>query len=267
MWTTLALLLAVQVAPAQNATLTIDNDRFLYGYHGALRKESAFLPGDVVFLAFNIQKMTFDASGRASFSVGMEVLDGSGMSRFRQVPSNQQAQDYLGGGMLPSVADIQIPLTAPAGEYTIRLTVTDRNAKATKTLERKARVLPADFGLIHVHTSPDREDKVAIAPVGTLGEPLYVNFGVVGFQRDGAKKQPNVEMVLRVLDDKGTPTSALPLTGKTDRDIPEAFKVIPLQFGLTLNRIGRFTLELSATDKLSGKSSRVTFPIQVMSVE
>jgi len=264
---TLALLLAVQVAPAQNSPLTIANDRFLFGYHGPERKESGFLPGDVVFLAFNIQNMTFDDSGRASFSIAMDVLDGAGMARFRQVPRNQQAQNYLGGGMLPSVADLQIPLNAKPGEYTIRLTVTDRASKATKTLERKAQVLPADFGLIHVHTSPDREGKVSVAPVGTLGEALYVNFAVVGFQRNGDKKQPNVEVSLRVLDDKGTPASAQPLTGKADRDIPEAFQFIPLQFGLTLNRLGRFTVELNATDKLSGKTARVTFPILVTNLE
>ena len=266
MWSTVALLLALQVAPAQNATLAIDNDRFLYGYHGAERKDSAFLPGDVVFLAFNIQNMTFDATGQASFSIGMEVLDGSGMSRFRQIPRNQQAHDYLGGGMLQSVADVQIPLTAPSGEYTIKLTITDRAAKVAKTLEKKVRVLPADFGLVHVHTTPDREGKVAATPIGTLGESLYVNFAVVGFQREDAKKQPSIEVSLRVLDDKGNATAAQPLTGKTDRDIPEAMKLIPLQFGLTLNRVGRFTVELTATDKLSGKSARVSLPMLVTSL-
>ncbi len=267
MWSTLVLLTAAQLAPAQNATLTIGNDRFTYGYHGPTRKDSSFLPGEVVCLAFNIQNMTFDASGRASFSIGMEVLDGSGKPRFRQVPRNQLAQNYLGGNALQSVAELQIPVEASPGEYVMRLTVTDRAANTSKILERKASVLPAEFGLIHVHTSADREGRAPTAPVGTLGEALFVNFAVVGFQRNGAMKQPNVEVALRVLDDKGAATNGKPLTGRADRDIPADVKILPLQFGLTLNRLGRFSVELTATDKLSGKSSRVSFPIQVIALD
>jgi hypothetical protein len=262
MLTTLALLLAVPAAPAQNAGLVIDGDHFTYGYHGAERKEDAFLPGDVVFLGFNVRGMTFDQSGRASFTIAMEILDGSGMSQFKQAPRNEQAMDYLGGGMLQSVADVQIPLNAKPGNFTIKLTITDRSNNANQTLTRKVQVLPADFGIVHVHTSQDREGKAAVAPVGSLGEPLYVNFGVVGFQRDG-KKQPNIELAMRVLDDKGNAAGA-PLSGKADREVPESLMVVPLQFGLTLNRVGRFTVEVTATDKLSGKSAKVSLPIRVM---
>jgi hypothetical protein len=266
MWTTLALLLAVETAPAQRASLALTNARFINGYNGPTRKESGFLPGDVVFLAFDIQNMALDASGRASFSIGMEVLDGTGQSRFKQLPHNQTAQNYLGGNILPSVAQVQIPLDSKPGEYTLRLTVTDRTANQSQTLERKATVLPADFGLIHLHVSADREGKVPVAPVGTVGQSLYIDFAVVGFQR-GPGKQPSVDVALRVLDDKGQPTTANPLTGRADKDIPPDIQIIPLQFGLTLNRLGRFTMELSATDRLSGKSSRVTFPLLVTSLE
>src|ERR1700751_939582 len=115
MLTTLALLLALPAAPAQNAGLVIDGDHFTYGYHGADRKEDAFLPGDVVFLGFNVRGMTFLGSGRAAFSIAMEILDASGMSKFKQTPRNEQAMDYLGGGMLQSVSDVQIPLNAKPG--------------------------------------------------------------------------------------------------------------------------------------------------------
>jgi hypothetical protein len=267
MWTTLALLLALQTTPGQNTTLALANANFTFGNHGALRKDSDFLPGDVVFLAFDIQNMTCDASGRAAFSIAMEVLDGSGNPRFRQAPHNQTAQNYLGGNTLHSIAQVQVPLESKPGEYTIKLTVEDRAAKTTATLQRKARVLPLDFGLIHVHTSADREGLVPIAPVGVVGEAVYVNFAVTGFQRNGPKAQPNIEVTLRVLDDKGKPTNAVPLTGTANKDIPAEFKIIPLQFGLTLNRLGQFTVELSATDKLSGKSSKVSFPIKVTTVD
>jgi hypothetical protein len=263
----LAVLLALQNAPAQNSTLAIADERFTYGHLGPTRKDNDFLPGDVVCLAFNINNMKFDAAGRASFSIAMEVFDNAGTSRFKQLPRNATAQNYLGGTLLPSVAELQIPLATPPGEYTIRMTIEDRAAKAKTTLERKARVLPADFGLIHVHTTADREGKTPITPIAAVGESLYVNFAAVGFQRDGDKKQPNIEVAMRILDEKGNATTPRPLTGKANSDIPADFQIIPLQFGLTLNRAGRFTVELSATDRLSGKSARVSIPIQVVAFE
>jgi hypothetical protein len=267
MWTTLALCLAVQAAPAQNAALALDNDRFTYGYFGAVRKDDGFLPGDIAYLAFDVRNMTFDANGRAVFSVAMEVLDGAGQVRCRQVPNTQQAHNPLGGNTLHSVAQVAVPPDSKPGEYTIRLTVQDLTNKASAKLEHKARILPADFGLVNVHTCADREGRVPAAPLGTIGEPLYLNFSIVGFQRDPATKQPNVEVSLRLLDDKGQPTTARARTGKADKDIPPELKVLPLQFGVTLNRLGRFTAELTATDKLTGKSARVSFPIKVTTLD
>ena len=39
---------------------------------------------------------------------------------------------------------------------------------------------------------------------------------------------------------------------------------IEMQFALTLNRAGTFTLELTATDVLSGQTSKVVFPVRVL---
>src|SRR5262245_12215284 len=96
MWTTLALTLLLQPAPAQGS-LTIANDRLTYGYNGPDRKDAEYLPGDAMALAFEVRNMTFDESGKASYSVSMEILDGKGDVRFRQLPRNQTAQNYLGG--------------------------------------------------------------------------------------------------------------------------------------------------------------------------
>ncbi len=266
MLTTLVLTLAVQTAPAQGK-LGIANDRLTHGYLGAERKNSDFLPGEVVFVAFDILNMTFDEKSKASYSIALEVLDKDGKSRFREVPRNLVARNYLGGNKLQGVAQLQIPIEAKPGEYTLRVLVEDRASKASAKLERKARVVNGAFGLIHVHTSADREGMVPRAPIGIVGETLHVNFAVVGFGRDQGSKQPHIEVAMRLLDSAGKATTAQPLTGKADKDIPADFKIIPLQFAVTLDRVGQYTVELNATDKTSGKTARVSFPIKVTILE
>jgi hypothetical protein len=267
MWMTLTLALALHAAKAQESALTIANDRLTYGYLGAARKDDEFLPGDICFLAFDVQGMTFDAAGKASYSVSMEVQNEKGETRFKQVPNKLQAQNYLGGTTLHSVAHLQIPMEAKPGTYTLRLTIEDRASKATKTFERKGKVLPADFGIIQVGTTADAEGISAVPPLGTLGQSLFVNFSVVGFERDKAKKQPDVVVNMRLLDEQGNPTMPKPLTGSAKSGVPDDYKLLPMQFGITLNRTGKFTVEITATDKLNSKTAKVSFPIRVTALD
>jgi hypothetical protein len=65
-------------------------------------------------------------------------------------------------------------------------------------------------------------------------------------------------------DDKGQPAGAAKMFGEAKGDVPETMAVVPMQFGITLNRTGRFTLELTATDVLTGKTSMVAFPVRVL---
>jgi hypothetical protein len=44
-------------------------------------------------------------------------------------------------------------------------------------------------------------------------------------------------------------------------------RVIPLHFGLTLDQAGQFTLELTAQDQTSGKTSTVQIPVRILGLE
>jgi hypothetical protein len=159
---------------------------------------------------------------------------------------------------------MEVPLDAAPGEYSMKMTITDRATDKSVTVTGKGKVLPADFGLVQVGTFADREDKVPTPPVGVVGQTLYLSFSVVGFPRDKVSKQPDVLLSLRVLDDKGKPTFQAPLTGELKKGIEEGLKVVPMQFALTLNRTGHFTVELTATCRICGKSSVVSFPLRVV---
>jgi hypothetical protein len=40
-----------------------------------------------------------------------------------------------------------------------------------------------------------------------------------------------------------------------------------MTFGLTLDRAGRYTIELTAHDQISGKTSTVNFPVRILPSE
>jgi hypothetical protein len=264
--TLLAIALALGSASEQDGKLAITDVRFTYGFLGPSRP-AEFLPGEKVFMAYNVRNMKIDDKGRVEYTLSMKVISPDGKELIKQKPLNKVALNYLGGPLMPSMGKGDIPLDMPPGDYTLVLTLEDLNAKQTASTSIKAKVLSPNFGIIHVEPSADSQGMVPTAPIGVLGQTLFVNFAMVGFDRDKDKKQPHISVSLRLLDKAGKATMPMPLTGKASENIPEAFRILPLQFAFTLNRTGTFTVELNAKDEMTGKTSQVTFPIQVLSVK
>jgi hypothetical protein len=252
------------LACGQTGKLSVTNDRLTYGHLGPPRESAKYLPGDMIYLIFEVQNMTFDKDGKSSYAVGLEILDGKGGELHKQKPRSAVTRNYLGGTAVPCAANMQVPLETPPGNYTLRVTVIDNATKQAVTAERKVEVLPKGFGLVHIGTSADPDATIAWSPVGVVGDSIYLNFSAVGFARDPKTKQPNIKASMRVLDEKGQPAGSAKMNGEAKSDVPENMAVVPMQFGITLNRTGRFTLELTATDVLTGKTSTVAFPVRVV---
>lgn len=259
-----SLLCLAAFLPAQGEELEVVNARATHGALGSpVDKQKGRLPGDVAHFAFDIKNMTFDKDGRAFYSFLVEIRDPKGTLIYKEGPRNAIAQNSLGGNLLPCHANMEIPLDSEPGTYSLRIVVVDRATKKSVTLESKGKVRAADFGLVQVGTYSDREGKAPSPQVGVVGETMYFNFSVAHFARDKETKQPKLDVSLRVLDDKGKQAGPL-LSGKADKDIMELFKLLPMQFGLSLNRAGNFTIEITATDHLSGKTDRVRLPLRVL---
>jgi hypothetical protein len=253
----------------QEPALEIANLRPTYGYLGAPRERGpGILPGDVVHFTFEIKNLKLDEHGKAAYSIGIEIRDDQGKLFYEQRPYNSVARNLLGGPSLPCSAHIAIPLNAKPGMYDWKITVKDRTTKQSTTLAGKSKILPADFGIVQVGLFADPESRVPASAIGVVGDSYYLQFSAVGFSRQKDSLQPNLNVSLRVLDDAGKqPESAKPLTAKINSDIDPKEQHLPIQFGLTLNRAGRFTLELSAEDRVSGKTARVLYRIRVLPLE
>jgi hypothetical protein len=258
----LLLALGSTLVSADAGNLALTNVRATHGLLGPGRSEEGLLPGDRLWLEFEIEGIAIGDDGKVRYSMGLEAADSKGKVIYRENPTDQEALASLGGKSVAGQAHLDIGLDQPAGEYTLKITVTDRVSKRVQSLSHKLKVLPANFGLVQVKTTSDPEGTVPAATLG-VGQSIWVNFAAVHFERDKTKQQPNVQFEMRILDENGKPTLPKPESGVIDREVAAADKLLGGQFPISLNRAGKFSIELKATDKVSGKSSTVSLPLTV----
>jgi hypothetical protein len=264
MLATLALA-AATAAPAQPpaGALQLTNVRLTVGELGPARKDSKLLPGDVLFIAFDVDGLTIDPDGKTLYTIGMEVADAGGKLLFKQDPRELRDTVPLRGGKMPARAFITVGLDQPPGAYTCKLTVTDPKAKATNSFAVKFEVLKGDFGLVTINPTRDVRGQIVAPASGVVGETLWVQFGVVGFARDGKTKQPNVEFTLEFFDEKGQPTLGQPIRHVQDAGINEKDAVFDQNAPVFMNRPGRFTMRVTAVDKVANKRAAFDLPIRI----
>jgi hypothetical protein len=264
MRTAFALLAVLSLPAAEAGDLRLNNVRSSHCVLGPARAADRVMPGDCYVLSFDIEGITTDDAGKARYSVGIDVTDADGKVLFRQEPKEQGAQTSLGGGRLAAYARLDVGLEAKPGPYNLKVTVTDLANGKRAELARKAEVLPKDFGIIRLTTSSDPDGRYPISVPGS-GDWLFLHCGLVGFARNGDGKQADASVAMRVLDEDGKPATAKPVTVQVDRDVPEAATALPVRMLLSLNRPGKFTVELTATDRVSNKTATLSFPLTVVS--
>lgn len=264
MWTTFALLTVLSTAGADSG-LSLTHVRATHGVLGPQRRNDTLAPGDNYFLCFDINGIRVDDQGKVRYSMAIESSDASGKVVFRRAPEEKEARASLGGDNVPAYAHLSVGLDTPAGDYKLKIVVKDLAAGREANLSRNIKVLPKDFALVRTTVTVDAEASYAAA-VFASGQGVWVHCSAVGFGR-GSNKQPDVVFEMRVLDDAGKPTLPNAVTGTPPKDLPADLAGLPMSFPLTLNRAGKFTIELQATDRISGKKAKMSFPIVVQGAE
>jgi hypothetical protein len=127
-------------------------------------------------------------------------------------------------------------------------------------------VLPKGFGLVRLALAADAEGNVPLPALGS-GGTAFVQFGAVGFGRDAGGKQPNLRFAVRVLEEGGKPATEKGRASEVSKGVPADFLAVPMSFPLTLNRPGKFTVELTATDAVGNQTAKLTFPIKVVDAD
>ncbi|HZT82083.1 MAG TPA: hypothetical protein VFA26_17785, partial [Gemmataceae bacterium] len=247
MLATLALTAVLTAAPAQNGEVKLINQRVTYGFRGPTRTSLDFLPGDALFVAFDIQGLQANKAGEVVYRMGMEITDAGGTAIFKQKPAaDLKAVNSLGGDQVPAFAVAEVRTDTKPGKYTLTVTVHDDKGTERAKLVKPFNVLKSDFGIVGVSLFYDQSGNVPASPIASVGQVVWVQYGVTGFQRDPKTKKPTFSVTMRVLDEKGQPVVA-PRPGGVDKDTPGTdnmnLTAIPMMFVLAMNRPGKFTIE------------------------
>ena len=269
MWSSLVLAAAVSLTPAQPAGgLQLNNARMTYGELGPTRKDTRLIPGDILFIAYDIDGITIGNDGIANYTMAMEVADAAGKTIFKEAPRDQAELIPLRGAKIPARAFIAIGLDQDPGTYTCKLTVTDKETKVSNSLSMKFEVLKPEFAIVAVRTAYDPRGDYNSPSGGVVGQPIFILFAIATFQRDPKTKQPHVEITYEFLDDKGQPTLPGPKKDVQDALSPglvgEKDGAFRKDFLLFLNRPGKFTVRITATDKIGNKKSTFELPVTVL---
>jgi hypothetical protein len=232
------------------------NVRAIYGPFGATRPTNEILPGDVVFLEFEITGLPVDPKhGMVEYGTKLVVIDPKGKEVLNKSDKKKLALG-LGGNVVPERAIFIFGTDFAAGTYKLVVTITDIATKQFKEQTQIVKVLPPDFGFVHV----------SAPAVGLLGQDFPVEYALVGFGTD-KKKNPKMVVTSRVLDENGKPTATEPLVSNIPEDLQPGQvvgEVVRLVSPVFLNRPGRFTLEIVARDELSKKSAKFTYTFKVI---
>lgn len=247
--------------PGVASALELKNIRPCYGLPlGAPRADAKCIPGDILFITYDIEGLSFDSkTGKANYVTTLELLDSKNKTVFEKKTPNETSPQ-LGGSRMPGDLHIITGRTLAPGKYNIRLTVNDRIANASKAFVYPFELLPQGFGFVGV-TAPG---------VGFPGQNYVAQFALVDMALD-KNKQPLVDIMMRVLDETGANQLTKPIYSSFPRDLPEEVNLekenfIPLQFPIYLNRPGSFMIEVNAADKLSKKTIQLRYPLKVIEV-
>jgi hypothetical protein len=259
-----ALVLSVlTVTPAQAGGLEIKNIRLTYGIHGQERKDNKVLPGEKVYVSYDVHGLKVGADGEVRYETSYELIHKStGKSVLKEEMTEKTAVNNLGGDVLPSFALTVFGLDSKPGAYTIKVVVRDKGTKKTATLEKEVEVTKPELGFVRVQLLSAGGGPTA--PIVVPGQALLLQYALVGFRvdKDGSG---DVTLKVQLVDNNGKPTLETPAqsrfkpTPKKDLEIVE-FRLLPLQ----LNRPGKFKVVLSATDHHAKKTATTELDIEVL---
>jgi hypothetical protein len=255
---------ALSAVPAQGGQLKLNNPRITIGELGPTRSSVKFLPGDILFFGYDISGLSIEADGTAKFKMEMKVVDKAGKAIFKQDARELSPFTPLRGNALPARAYLILGLDMEAGNYVLEITVEDPATKAKDTASVKFEVTKREFGVVNVYTSYDERGAISAPTSGFVGQTLYVQTTAVTFERDPTTKQPKIEFQYQFLDEKGNATLKEPFKRIVDGGVDEKEGLISTRIPLFMNRPGKYTVQITALDKIGNKKSTYDLPVTIL---
>jgi len=252
------------VTPAQAGDLEIKNVRLTYGIHGQERKDTKILPGERVYVSYDVHGLKVAPDGEVKYETSFELVHKpTGKSVLKEEMTEKGAVNNLGGSVLPSFVLTVFGLDSKLGVYTIKVVVRDKTTKKEATLTKDIELVAPKLGFVRVQLLSAGGGPTA--PIAVPGQAMLLQYALVGFALDKKDGSGDITLQIEILDEAGKPTVEVPAksrfkpTPKPELVIVE-FKLLPLQ----LNRAGKFKVVLKATDNLSKATATQELDVEVL---
>jgi len=261
------VLIALALAPTLDSSALVSSGaRLTYGELGSPRPDNRVLPGEIVYLSFDMGGFKVNDDGRIKYVIVTELSDATGKSVLKSQPVERDVVLQLGGNKIGAQTSFKVPMDLATGAYSCKVIVTDLTAKGvSSTIEQKLEVLPKGFGIVHVNSSADIQGAVAAPLVGISGQSIFIQFAVAHFDLDAAGL-PKITVELNIYDKDRNTTLGKPTSQQLTNEGRKMDGInlsIRSRFEIPLNREGGYLIELKASDNTSKKSSKVYLPLRV----
>ena len=216
------------------------------------------------YKTFDIENLARDEeTGKVVFAMVLEFRNSKGKRIFSEENKNIEELNALGGDTFATFVTGRVGRDTKPGTYTMRLTIKDRITEKQTVYSREFEVRKKAFGLLRIQT----------LAMGFVGQPFGIKFSVEGFDRD-EKKKPRLTLRVRIYDDKvkdekKAGTLVRPIEISIPKDLAEevdAAEQTYFDLGtlIRLTRPGTFTLDMSATDRVSKKNVHILYKVTVL---
>jgi hypothetical protein len=251
-------LVALALGGAEARAVDFKYVRLTHGPFGIERTSRKVLPGDVLLINYDLTGMTVSAEdGKCVYTTVLQVYDPTG----KEIDKAKKIEEKgvfigVGGTTVPEITPVVFGTDLSPGKYVIKITVTDAGSKSSKQLTQEFELGKKEFGIIHVQAPA----------IGLKGQDYPIQYGLVDWAKDTKTGLPKITVSVRVLDENNKPTLTKPVVNEIPKDIKVDGKqpLIGLVSPIFLNRPGRFTVVVEATDELGKKSAKLSFPLTVI---
>jgi len=224
-------------------------------------RNPVFNAGDTCYFSFHIAGFKQDAKQHLELEYTVQLLDPQGQPVVEDFTDKVEASlSPMDQNWTPKI-DFQrvMPTFAPAGEYTLRVHVSDKLAKATADYQgtfkvRGETIVPGDKMSVQQFIFSDTENgRQKNDDVYHQGSTLWARFKLAGYKVDD--KSYWVEQDLSILDADGKVLFTNPTSSEKNRLFYPP-RVLSTSFNLDVSKgvkPGEYTLRLNIRDKIGNQ--------------
>ncbi|GEM_PF-5638615 len=253
------LLAVLLVSGIATGDITLENMRKVVSEYGPEKKEARYMPGEKVYLLFDAVGAE-EKDGQVAFILRFEALTPSGESLGKYDGEEQKAADVFGRGSIRCSVFVGLPPDAPAGMYSVNVSVEDRVGGKKAETKVEFEVVAPELTTINPRLVVDSAGENGHGPFVADGESLYYRFTVVGLKTENGKAKLSVDLV--ILDGAGKAIRTLPYFVDTEVEVADGLVHVPM--GIHFTGRGKYTVRGVVKDLLAGKETVCDLPVHLL---